>query len=330
MFPFFNAIKGTTAGAPGTGSFTPNAAATGFRAWSIVPAGWIGLVRYDDGSTWELAYGYWNGTAITRPATGFFASSSGSQLSLTSAATAALVDDGGSVQPNLGRHHVSWWAAVPGATTITQIGMAATTTGTGAGVAVADTNTLTRQVRIQTTSATTANAQAGILASAGIACYSTTAGAGGFEWSCSFGASQLPTGPRLFAGLYPGSLGGVTAEPSAISFNSWMAFVKDSTDTNIQFATNGSGTGTKHADTGIAFAANGWYVAQIWSPPGGGIVYGLLIRVDTGEIWYGSATTDLPTAGTVHGTNIYGSLNGTNTGTAIVMHVGRIVVRTPF
>jgi hypothetical protein len=60
--PFYNCIKGATSGAPGTGAFTPNAAASGFRAWSLVPTGWIGLVRYEDGTSWELTYSYWNGS----------------------------------------------------------------------------------------------------------------------------------------------------------------------------------------------------------------------------------------------------------------------------
>ena len=80
--PFLNAIKGTTASAPGTGSFTPNAAASGFLAWSTVPTNWVGLVRYDDGTDWELRYGFWNGTTITR-ASNVVASSTGSALSLT-------------------------------------------------------------------------------------------------------------------------------------------------------------------------------------------------------------------------------------------------------
>lgn len=328
-FPFFNMVKGTTAGTPGTGSFTPNAAATGFRAWATVPAGWIGMVRYEDGSAWELSFGYWNGTAITRLAAGFFDSSSGSPLSLTSAASAALIVDATSAQPNLGRYRTCSVHAQASSTTLQVQGFStAGLAGTIAGASLAGTNALTRQIRVQTTSATTANAQAGLISAGPSAHYSTSAGVGGFEFTVTFGASQLPTGPRLFAGLYPGSLGGITGEPSAISFNSWAAFVKDSTDTSIQFATNGTGTGTKHADTGIAFTANGWYSATIWSPPGGGVIYGLLIRIDTGDIWFGSATTDLPTNDSFFHPIAYGSLNGTNTGTAIVMHFGHAVVRT--
>jgi len=329
-FPFYNAVKGTTAGAPGTGSFTPNAAAAGFLAWSTVSAGWIGMARYEDGAAWELSFGYWNGTALTRPAAGFFASSTGSQLSLTSAATAALVNEAGNLQPNLGRHPTRGLFASPGSTTISALGLATTSvTGTAAAVTPASTNGLTRQCRVQATSATTANAQAGLIPSTQIAHYSTASGVGGFEFCGSFGASQQPTGPRLFAGLFPGSAGGLTSEPSALVF-SFAAFTKDSTDTNIQFTTNnGSGSGTK-ADTGIPLTTNGWYVVQIWAPPGGGTIYGLLIRVDTGDLWFGSATTDLPANNTFFAPVIYGSLNGTDTGTAIVMHIGHLVVRTAF
>ena len=327
-FPLFNAIKGTTAGTPGTGSFTPNTAATGFQPWSLVPSGWIGLVRYEDGTAWELSYGYWNATAITRPGNGFVSSSTGSQLSLTSAATAALISDAGAVQPNLGQHRLIGVFAQINSTTVHSSGFATSgSTGTAAGQTPAATNALTRQIRVQYTSATTANAYAGYSPNQGVP-YSTTAGLGGVEFCATFGASQLPTGPRLLVGLYSNSMSGQTAEPSALNF-AYAAFTKDSTDTNIQFTTNASGTsGTKHADTGIPLTANGWYSVTIWTPPGGGVFYGLLIRRDTGDIWFGSATTDLPADGTNLVPNLYGSLNGADTGTAFIMHMGQMTMRT--
>lgn len=323
--PFYNAIKGTTAGTSGTGAFTPNAASTGFRAWSNVPTGWIGMVRYEDGSAWELRYGYWNGTTITRPTNGFFDSSTGSGLTLTSAATAALVMDAGEVQPHIGG--TSWRGSIANpSSTYTMLGIGHTNTGssTSAG-SFAATNYLTEQARTVHTSATTANAQSGISNSVACGIVSTSAGRGGIEYVARFGTSQQPTGPRLFAGLTSTTYLANTGEPSALTANV-ACFAKDSTDTNIQLLVNSNaGTGTK-TDTGIPLTTNGWYEASVWMEPGSNKVYGLLIRLDTGDIWFGSTTTDVPATGALMLPMLLGGLSAT-TGTAFKMEVGSMFIR---
>jgi hypothetical protein len=86
------------------------------------------------------------------------------------------------------------------------------------------------------------------------------------------------------------------------------------------------GTTTNKIDTGIPLAANGWYEASVWWEPGGGRVYGLLIRMDTGDIWFGSTATNLPTNGSYMFPQVVGS-TGTATGTGIVFHVGHMAMR---
>jgi hypothetical protein len=337
--PFYNAVKGTTAGAPGTGAFTPNAASSGFQAWSIVPTGWIGLVRYEDGSTWELCYSYWNGTTLSRASTqiphtssGSLQTSSGSQLTLTSSATAALIPDANEVMGHVGGVPWGVWKASPATATASVIGLS-TPTATSGGVAaaagaIAATNLLTQQTRVVLTSVTTANGQAGwtnIPAGAGVI-YSTTAGIGGFEMVTRFGASTLPTGPRLFVGVTGTTFLASTAEPGAFTAN-FAAFAKDSTDTNIQLLTNSNAGGGTKSDTGIALTANGWYETSVWAEPGGGRVYGLIIRLDNGAIWTGSTAADLPTSGTVLAPQVLGGLSAT-TGTSFVMNIGSMALRT--
>jgi hypothetical protein len=314
--PFYNAIKGTTSGTPGSGAFTPNAAASGFRAWSTVPTGWIGLVRFEDGSAWELSFCYWNGTTLSRGTNQLFDSSTGSVLSLSSAAMAAQVNDASEVMSHLIN------ASAPSA-----VGIAApTATGTAAATTLATTNFLTEQPRTQSTSATTANAQAGFSSAQAMALVSTSAGHGGFEFVCRFGASGLPTGPRLFMGMTGTTFIANTGEPSALVANV-AAFAKDSTDTNIQLLVNSNaGSGTK-TDTGIALAANGWYEASIWAEPGSNKIYGLLVRLDTGAIWFGSTTTDVPANGALLFPQMIGGLSST-TGTAFVLQAGSMTLRT--
>jgi hypothetical protein len=328
--PFYNAIRGTTAGTPGTGAFTPNAASSGFLAWSTIPTGWIGLVRYEDGSAWELEYSYWNGTTLSRASTQFVSSSTGSQLTLTSAATAAMVIDAAEVMSHLGGTSWRGWFPVVNGAAPTAVGLpAATLTGTAAGVVPAATNWLTEQPRTQLTSATTANAQAAVSTATVTSIVSSTAGRGGYEFVCRFGASQLPTGPRFFIGMTNATFIAVTAEPSASRTAANACFAKDSTDTNLQLLVNdNSASASTKTDTGIPVAANGWYEAAIWTEPGSTTVNALLIRLDTGAIWFGTTASDVPPTGALMFPQVIGSLNASNTGTAIILHVGSVTVRS--
>lgn len=323
--PFYNNIRSIASGTPGTGAFTTGVADAGSLSFSTVPAGWIGLVRFEDGAAWELRYSYWNGTTLTRGANAFVASSTGSGLTLTSAATATMVIDGAEVNPHLGGNHVSLCSPQPGANAMNQLGAADTPMGTSAAATIAATNFLTEQPRIQRTSATTAHAAAGInFGTSPRSVYSTAAGRGGAEFVARFGVSQLPTAPKLWCGFQK-AVNSSANEPS--SYFDTAMFAKDSTDTNIQFMTNdASGAATK-TDTGIALVTTAFYETSIWYPPGGGKVCGLLIRLDTGDIWYGERTSDLPTNGSLHIPTLYGSLSAT-TGTAIVVHLGVVMVRT--
>jgi hypothetical protein len=322
--PFFNNVKSVASGTPGTGAFVVGATVLGAQGWAIVAPGWIGLVRYDDGSAAEESYGYWNGTQITRPANGFVWSTTSSQLSLSSSATATLVTDGAEAQPHVGTVPWRGGSTMYGSASSIIGGLAITVAGTGAAVSLATTNFLTQQPRIQYTSLTTANAQGGWSATTAQLLYSTTAGAGGGEYVMRFGASQLPTGPRLFMGLTTVTFVGSTGEPSALAA-SIIGFTKDSTDTNIQFLTK-DGTTAHKIDTGIPLAANGWYEASVWFDPGGGKAYGLLVRLDTGDIWYGTTTSNLPANGSLFFPMMIGGLSST-TGTAMIIHMGSLWLR---
>lgn len=326
--PFYNNIKGTTAIAPLMVAFTPNAASAGFLAWSTVPAGWVGLVRYEEGSAWELQYSYWNGTTLSRSATAqFVSSSSGSGLTLTAAATASMVMDASEIAPHLG---VPWRSLAPnvGNATFNTFGFAAATlTGTAAASAIDATNYLTEQPRVQLASATTINAQAGPSHTTAMAVTSTTAGRGGWEFACRLGATTLPVGPRLYVGMTAVTFVGFTAEPSTRTAN-YAVLGLDSTDTSMQFLTNsGVGAGTK-ISTGIALAVNGWYEVTIWSDPGSATVKMLLVRLDTGAIYYGTTATDVPVTGSLMFPQCLGGLNGINTGTAFTMQSGGYIIRT--
>jgi hypothetical protein len=316
-----NVECGTTS-APGTGAFTPNAAAmTGARPWSQMPIGPY-LVRFEEGSAFELTFAWWNGTTLTRSSTQVYYSSTGSPLTLTTAATAALsyrVLDFVELQR---KRPTRWWSTFCGSTTAAQFGItAATLVGTVSGGTFATTNYLTEQNRLILTSATTASAWASVGTTSLQATINTTAGAGrgGYVFETEFGCSALPTSPRMFMGMTSSSVSAIATDPSALVAH-YAAFSLDAADTNIQLLTNSNAsTGTK-INTAIPLAANGWYYAAVWTNPGDTKVQALLIRMDTGAIFYTTTTADVPTTGATLMPFMQVGLNGTNTGTAVAFN----------
>lgn len=329
--PLIAAANGTTAGTPGTGAFTPNAAVSGYQPWSAVAPGWHGFVRYADGSAWEIEYSYWNGTILTRSSTQFYTSSTGSQLTLTSAATAVQILDPAGIMVHLGSNEwTGAWAVIGGTGLFFNKGVAGVTvTGTAGAEVLAPTTHLTEQVRTASNSATTpANSQASFTVTNNSVIFPpATAGRGGFDFSTRLGhITSFPTGYRFFAAVTDVTFVGNAGEPSALVGN-WAAFLKDSTDTNIQFATNnGSGGGTK-SDTGIAFTIDHWYWFRTWAAPGGsGLYWGLMVDLTSGSIWLGSRTTDLPTNVSAF-MQVVSGLSST-TGTAIKPRISHLLSRS--
>lgn len=322
-------VKGTTAGTPGTGAFTPNAASSGFRAWSALAAGWVGLVRFDEGTDWELSFSYWNGTTLSRASTQLYASSTGSALSLTTAATATLVTGIEELFANHSGRHAGW-APRTSSGTLAEWGVGTAASGGPTQQSTVDnTNALSEQIRVSFTSATTANAGCGINTNGVTAFMSSVAGRGAAISFLRFGFSQIPAGMRINIGL-TGSTGYVGAtEPSARTTRNVM-LGKDSTDTNFQFITNdGTGSGTKHADLGFAPVAGAWYNLAIWNEAGSLDQHMLMVRRDGGSLYYFKATADVPLNNTTLSSEVFCGLSGT-TGTAAILHVGSFDNRMGF
>lgn len=326
--PFYNAIKSTTAGAAGTGAFTPNAASSGYLAWSTVPTGWMGLVRFEDGTAWELQYSYWNGTTLSRAATTQFVSSStGSALTLTSAATAAMVADANEISPHP-VVHVGLWSATFGALALSASGITAVVPvgNNNITTTISTSSALNLLPRVQYISAITANALAGIVLSNGAkqVGVTSTAGLGGYEFVARFGSSALVTGQRLFVGVTDTTQSSSAVEPSANPGN-YAVLGLDSTDTNLQLLVR-DGTTSAKTNTGIPFVAGGLYEVSIWVNPGSLTTFMLLMRLDTGAIFYGSTATNVPVAGTGMFPQILGGLSAANA-TAFVLDFNRMTLR---
>lgn len=307
-------------GAPGTGSATPTNAAKGLFGLYQLRVGGCYLFRFDDGSAWEIRWGFYTGTVITRPANGFVASSSGSGLTLTANVVCSVLTPLGLFQRGMGEAAGAFAVGI-GQSSPTAVGMIGVSAdGTNANVVWADTNLFTRQPQNKYTSATTASSPAGVKTTAVITSVNT-----GFHFTSRFGSSQIPTAPRLCVGL-TNSVAALGGEPSALT--DILILGKDSTDTNIQMMVNdASGSATKQ-DTSIAFAINTLYEAAVWCDPAGATGYGLLIDYTNQALWYGSASSNLPTASTGLSVRSGGGLNGTDTGTALVFHFGGLYFRS--
>lgn len=307
-------------GAPGTGSFTPSILTRGVNN-AQMRSGMCGLFRFDDGSAWEVRWGFYTGSVITRPTNGFVASSTGSGLSLSAAAIATMLSPLGLFQRGRGEHIFGVQpVGANSANLFSQGTLAPTALGTAGGAALADTNLFTRQQRNLYTSATTANANGGFVGQVPIHSRNQ-----GLHLAARFGASQLPTAPRVTIGWSLESSSSVV-EPSTLP--DLALFAKDSTDTNLQFMVNDNAGAATKSDTSIAFAINTWYEAAIWCDPAGTTMFGLLADYTNQALWYGSAGSNLPTAGTLLYPRVNGALNGTNTGTAIIFHFGGLYIRS--
>lgn len=92
---YLNRVKMTVSGTPDTGTATLNAASTGYVAFASGDGGKTFSILWEDtGNAWEIATGCTythSGTTLTRGTR--VGSSSGSALSLTSAATATVIVD---------------------------------------------------------------------------------------------------------------------------------------------------------------------------------------------------------------------------------------------
>ena len=295
MGPFYNTIKSISSGTAGTGAFTPSTASAGYLAWSTVPAGWIGMVRFEDGAAWELQYCYWSGTTLSRSATKqFVQGSAGSALTLTSAATAELVANGLALK-GAGFVPEAKWSPIPSAITFTNFGMGALST-VGTLTAVNLTGGGSPQgatPQVTSNSLTSANAQAGFYTLTALGGPSTTAGRGGYVYSCRFGTSAFPATGRMFNGMTDVTFVANTGEPSALVAN-YAVCARDSSDTNMQFLMNSNvSTGTK-IDTGIPFVSSSFFELYIWNLPGSLTTYFLLIEQVSGGIFYSSSSNDAP------------------------------------
>lgn len=302
--PFYNNIKGTTGSAPGTGAFVPNAAASGSTAWSSVPRGWWGLVRFDDGSAWELRYSFWNATQLSRSANTLVASSTGSSLTLTASATAALVPDGLNMQQLFGastrdlRPIIASASGNPFTHTFDSI----ITRGTFTSYSVsASTNRLSPMFSVRGATGD-ANSQALITTTEPQAVVMTSyfGQEAGYHVIWRVTPHNGSSDRRFFCGIATSTAPvDATVDPSAVA-TGLVGFGVDSADTTMQLISKTGGGTTDKANTGFSYSGSAEVPMEIhiWNNSNSTTTHCLYMGYDTGsgarDIYYSTAAAPPP------------------------------------
>lgn len=207
------------------------------------------------------------------------------------------------------------------------LSMTALNSGTGSAQstpAVQTTNDLTWIQRILFGTGTTATGASGIRTATVLFGRGNAAGRGGWFQYFRFGVETHASDLRLILGM-TSNTSALAAEPS--TYSHMQGLIKDSTDTNWHFCTNGSdSTGTK-VDTGVAVTEGAVLDFFSFCPPNGSSISFALINSMTGAILAShTATTDLPGATNLMVARI-GIQSQTGT-TAKALSVNRMYIET--
>lgn len=154
-----------------------------------------------------------------------------------------------------------------------------------------------------------------------------SARAAGFYMRMQFSVAVAVAGERFFAGMALNAAEAGTVDPSALL--NCLGVGKDGADTNWQFMHNdGAGAATK-VDLGLAFNANNKsFVLELFVPSGGGSCFYQLTDMDTGTIYSGTVSTNLPAADTALQWRLWSSV-GTTAGTAVATDLSSVGIRYP-
>lgn len=175
------------------------------------------------------------------------------------------------------------------------LSMTALNSGTGAAQstpAVQTTNDLTWLRRILFGTGTTATGASGIRTATVLFGRGNAAGRGGWFQYFRFGVEAFASDLRLILGMTNNTTA-LAAEPSA--FSHMQGLIKDSTDANWHFCTNGSDAAGTKVDTGVAVTEGQVLDFFSFCQPNGDAIGFMLTNPMTGAVLAEhTATTDLP------------------------------------
>lgn len=225
-----------------------------------------------------------------------------------------------SLQPSLARNKVAYWSPAGNSTTVTQIGMAASTAGTATAANVATTNLHTAMRRLDylvTTAATSAVASMFSATSAANQFFMGTGSLGGFHIVLRFGgATGMATAThRFYAGMTSGTTTVADSEPNSRSGIIGVGYGSADPNWKLMHKT-ASGTATE-IDLGASFPRqtvdrSKMYELALFCLSGGTSVFYEFTDLGTGAVATGEITTNLPASTTLLKWMIAASVGGTS------------------
>lgn len=151
---------------------------------------------------------------------------------------------------------------------------------------------------------------------------------GGFFFYCKFGMGTWTNGGRIFVGLSAAvntttACPVVSANPSSV--NNTVGFAIDDTDAAaIQFLSRGT-VATKTA-VGASMATNSGFEAFVFCPPNSASIKWRLVNINTGAVFTGEATTNLPAATTLMMANCSASNGALTAANAVQIECAKIYI----
>lgn len=200
-------------------------------------------------------------------------------------------------QAGLDVNAVAWYRPAGNSTTITANGFPAPTAfGTATAFNWANTNLSTSMKGISYISAATASSSGGMKSNVLQYWRGNAAGLGGFYFCCRFAVTAQPANWRLLVGMYGSTTApGTTVDPSTLL--NFIGVIKDSADTNLQFAHNdGTSTATK-SSTGLGIPSTSQVVeVRIFCAPNSSTINISceILNGGGGPVDYSYSSTDIP------------------------------------
>lgn len=266
---------------PGAGTETGIRIASGFDIGADIGSGGLQLAAMSEPSTPAV-----NALKV-------YASNKGGRTLLNIKGPSGVAT---ALQPALFSNKIAWWTAQGNSTTVNVINMTNTTTGTATTRNVATTNLFTATRRVGYVSAAGTGTSAGTRHNASQYWAGNAPGLGGYFYVARFGVSQAKTNMRIFVGMNASTAVLGNANPSTNT--NIIGFACDAADSNLSFMHNdASGAATKDTLTPsfpCQTANTDFYEIRIFMPPNGDTVYYSIENLVTGDLYNGSANSDLP------------------------------------
>jgi hypothetical protein len=217
---------------------------------------------------------------------------------------------------------------VPGSSTTTLVGIAASASGTPSSPTLANTNYFTSKRRFVYTSLATAGSLAGNRANNVHLLRGTSGVEGGYYFVGRFGLVTTISTMRFFVGITAGNAnitGTVASQVNIVGITFDFAV-----SNNLQLVHNdGSGTATL-VDLGVNFPANTTgtdvYELVLDAPSNGAAINYTVRRLNTGDVVTGSITTDLPDGSVMSQYQFWANNAGTG---AVAFALFKMYVETP-